>query len=134
MRDYGFGRRSQPMEERMYQEIKYLINLFTDSQTHEKDICRKQGEILFPDALYGPLLNAIFLTLASTSFENRLQLREFARAGLRVQRSGDTTGCAISMTPWLKYISPDFFGYTTVVDNNDSMLHFLRVSRVICYS
>lgn len=79
-----------------------------------------------PDVLYGPLLNMILLVLASSSFDN-YKLREIARAGLRFQRSGDVTGDAISMTPWLRHIAPDFFGYTPAIIENGYMLKFLNV-------
>lgn len=75
-------------------------------------------------------MNALLLSVASTNFDNRLPLREFARAALRIQRSGDATGCAISITPWLRYIAPDLFGYTPSVVDNATMLDFLRVSKV----
>ncbi|KAI7815163.1 cytochrome p450 [Rhyzopertha dominica] len=127
MRDFGFGRRSTVMEDTVTDEVKYLIDLFTRNPNEsEKDICRKRGQLLFPDTLYGTFMNALLLSVASTNFDNRLPLREFARAALRIQRSGDATGCAISITPWLRYIAPDLFGYTPSVVDNATMLDFLR--------
>lgn len=70
--------------------------------------------------------------LSSTRFD-RHQLRELGRAGLRFQRSGDVTGNAISITPWLKHFAPDFFGYTSAVKDNGMLLDFLKVSQSLKY-
>jgi hypothetical protein len=126
MRDYGFGRRSEVVENFLTDEIKQILNfLAKEPDKEDRDICRGKGQVLMPDFLYGPLINTIMLILASSRFDN-YKLRECARAGLRFQRSGDATGSAISMTPWLRFLAPDFFGFTSAVVDNGHLLEFLR--------
>ncbi|XP_063909188.1 probable cytochrome P450 304a1 [Zophobas morio] len=126
MRDFGFGRRSEVLENSIADEIKYLLNLLDkEPDATDRDICKGRGHVLVPDIFYGPLLNSIFSILASTRFDY-YELRECARAGLRFQRSGDATGAALSMTPWLRFIAPDFFGYTSVIKDNGHLLDFVR--------
>lgn len=65
--------------------------------------------------------------MASTRFEHKF-LREIGRRLIESQRSTDATGCAITFTPWLKYIAPDFFGYTGNVKNIEIVQETLIVS------
>ncbi|RZC31857.1 cytochrome P450 304a1, partial [Asbolus verrucosus] len=126
MRDYGFGRRSEVIENFVTDEVNYLINFLNNEPgSDDLDICRGKGHVLMPDLLYGPLINSILLVLSSSRFDN-YRLRECARAGLRFQRSGDATGAAISITPWLRFLAPDFFGYTSAVVDNGYLIDFLK--------
>lgn len=80
-----------------------------------------------PDVFYSTLVNTVLLPLSSKKHDS-FKLREVARAALRFMRSADATGGAITMTPWLRHIAPDFFGFTSVYRDNGYIIEFLRVS------
>lgn len=80
-----------------------------------------------PDVLQGHMMNMILLILTATRYDY-FKLRELVRSQIRFLRSVDPSGNSITCTPWLKYIAPDFFGYTSAVRDNKPMLDFLRVN------
>lgn len=86
----------------------------------------EKGVALSPELFYAPLLNSVMQVLASTKYETT-KLINIAKAALRFQRSGDPTGSAISCTPWLRFIAPEFFGYNTAARENRYILNFLQV-------
>lgn len=128
MRDFGFGRRSERMEDFVRGETSKLIEQLTlEPGVKDGDVCRKKGEILMPDFFFPTLINCIMYVLAGRGFEDELMLRKVARAAARFQRSIDATGGAIVQTPWLRHFGPDFFGYNSASRDNGYMLDFLRV-------
>lgn len=89
-------------------------------------MCRRKGEVHFPTVFYGPMLNGILQMLVGKRFEHH-KLRPVAHAALRFLRSGDATGNAIGITPWLRFIAADYFGYTSAVEDNKVLRVFMRV-------
>lgn len=79
-----------------------------------------------PELLYGPICNMILLPLALKRFDN-CELRECMKAARRFVQSADATGGAITFTPWLRYIAPNFFGYTSVIEDFGVLHNFMSV-------
>ncbi|EEZ99196.1 cytochrome P450 304E1 [Tribolium castaneum] len=126
MRDYGFGRRSENMENLAHQETNYLIDFLTKEPSQgDLDVCKKKGLVLVPDFMYGSLINTVMLVLTSRHFEHQ-EVRKYAKAAFRFMKSEDSTGGAITITPWLRYIAPTFFGFTSAVDDNDMLIDFMK--------
>ncbi|KAF2881534.1 hypothetical protein ILUMI_24637 [Ignelater luminosus] len=126
LRDYGFGRRFATTEEHMEKEVRDLIELFTtEPKPEDKDICRERGQLLMPDTLFAPILNSILYMLVGRRFDNQ-EVREIGRGIMRFLRSGDGTGGAISLAPWLRYFAPNFFGFTPVVEENKRFTKFFQ--------
>ncbi|KAF5281630.1 hypothetical protein FQR65_LT02950 [Abscondita terminalis] len=126
LRDFGFGRRFEKSEELIEIEVKELISLFTRDPTEKDlDVCREKGKILFSHVFNGSVLNIILQIIVGQKFENR-EMRDMARGIIKFMQSGDTTGGAISITPWLRFIAPNTFGYRSVYDENQRMLEFFR--------
>lgn len=92
-----------------------------------QDICSSKGVILMPDLFFASLLNIVLLTMTGNKYKN-LKLREIVRDLTLFQRATDVTGSAISMSPWLRHVAPNFFGFTSSKIANASMLAFLKVS------
>lgn len=125
LRDHGFGRRDFDIEEVTSHEIRKLIYfLTTPPKLEDSDICKTQGIVKMPDVLYGPALNSIHHSLSSKQFENYGELRKVGRAAVNFLRSMDTTGCALCLTPWIRYLAPTFFGYTSAVEDNQTLFNF----------
>lgn len=74
----------------------------------------------------GHLLNIMLFILTGTRLDY-YKLREFCRTKQRFARSVDATGSAISMTPWLRFIAPNFFGFTSGRRDNKDLFNFLQV-------
>jgi cytochrome P450 len=125
MRDFGFGRRSDVMENFISEEITYLID-FLKNEPKEKDlnVCKSKGHVLVPDVFYGSLINTILSVLTSTRFDHH-EVRQYAKAALKFMKCEDATGGAICMTPWLRFLAPDYFGYTSAVRDNRFIQKFL---------
>lgn len=68
----------------------------------------------------------ILLVLTATRYDY-FKLREIIRSNTKFLRSVDPTGMSISITPWLRHIAPDFFGYSSAIRDNKPILDFLRV-------
>lgn len=125
LRDHGFGRRDFNIEEVTSHEIRKLIHFLTSPPKFEdNDICTKEGIVKMPDVLYGPALNSIHHSLSSKQFENDRKLRNVGRAAVDFLRSLDSTGCALGLSPWLRFIAPKFFGYTSAVEDNQVLFDF----------
>ncbi|XP_019865636.1 probable cytochrome P450 304a1 [Aethina tumida] len=126
LREFGFGRRSVNIENFVTDEIKGIMDLVTSNPPEEfKSFLPEKGVALSPELFYAPLLNSVMQVLASTKYET-MKLINIAKAALRFQRSGDPTGSAISCTPWLRFIAPEFFGYNTAIRENRYILNFLQ--------
>ena len=65
--------------------------------------------------------------ISSTQFDHH-KVRKYAIAALNFMKSGDATGGAITITPWLKYLAPDYFGYTSADKDNAFLVGFMKVS------
>ncbi|XP_063909187.1 probable cytochrome P450 304a1 [Zophobas morio] len=126
LRDYGFGRRSDVMENYVADEVNYLLNFLTSEPTKDDmEVCKSKGQILVPDFLYGSLINIIMSMISSTQFDHH-KVRKYAIAALNFMKSGDATGGAITITPWLKYFAPDYFGYTSADKDNAFLVGFMK--------
>lgn len=91
-----------------------------------QDICREKGQLLMPDTFFAPILNSLLYMLVGRRFDNQ-ELREIGRGIMRFLRSGDGTGGAITLAPWLRYIAPNFFGFTPIVEENKRFTSLFQV-------
>ncbi|KAF2881533.1 hypothetical protein ILUMI_24636 [Ignelater luminosus] len=99
-----------------------MIDMLTSKpKPQDMDICHKKGRILIPDLFYAPILNPLLHMVIGHKVDNRI-LRELARGILRFLRSSDSTGCALSITPWLRHIAPDIFRYTPIIKEHKHLI------------
>lgn len=78
-----------------------------------------------PEVLDGHLMSIILLVLTASRYDYK-KLRILARYTQKWLRSVDPTGSSISMTPWLRYFAPDFFGFTSAYRDNIPVINFIR--------
>lgn len=81
---------------------------------------------MVPAIFAAPTLSFILHILVGEKADNRT-LREIYYSILRFLRSGDATGGTITIFPWLRYIAPDFFGYTPIIREHKFIVDFLQV-------
>lgn len=60
------------------------------------------------------------------SGEEHESLRELCKGARIFQKSGDTSGGAIALTPWLRYFG-NLFGYTGFIGGNQTLIDFVQV-------
>ncbi|KAK5638610.1 hypothetical protein RI129_012905 [Pyrocoelia pectoralis] len=124
LRDYGFGRRFASTEVLFEGDVKALIEyLNANPNPNDNDIHCKKGRVLIPDLFYGALSNAILHMLVGKRFEDK-EMRELARSTLRFLRNVDATGRAISITPWIRHLAPEYFGSKPLHIENTRMRDF----------
>lgn len=83
------------------------------------------------EGFQGHLLNIMMLVLTAERYDY-FKLREMSRSMMAFLTSVDGTGSSISMTPWLRFIAPDFFGFNSGYRDNKPMLDLLRVINIRC--
>lgn len=83
-----------------------------------------------PDVYQGHLLNIILLVLTGTRYDYQ-KLRTFSKMHQIFLSTVDASGCAISFTPWLRFIAPEFFGFNAARRYTKPILDFLKVNREI---
>ncbi|KAF5307365.1 hypothetical protein FQR65_LT07082 [Abscondita terminalis] len=131
LRDYGFGRRFNSTERLYESEIKALIEFLQsdpsadDLVSASEDMCSKRGRVLMPDFFYALLSNTVLHMSVGQRFEQK-ELRELARSTSTFFRNIDPTGRAISITPWVRYFAPKYFGSTQIFEENIKMRDFFK--------
>ncbi|KAF5307367.1 hypothetical protein FQR65_LT07084 [Abscondita terminalis] len=126
LRDYGFGRRFNSTEGLYESEIKNLIEfLHSEPSSNDLDICSKRGRVLMPDFFYGTLSNTILHMLVGQRFDEK-ELRELGRSTLTFVQNIDTTGRALSITPWIRHLAPKYFGSAQIFEENEKMRDFCK--------
>ncbi|XP_017768827.1 PREDICTED: probable cytochrome P450 304a1 [Nicrophorus vespilloides] len=127
MRDYGFGRRDSGIEDRAAEEVRGLIEFFTSKpKPCDSDVCVERGIVKMPDVFFGPALNCIHFPLSTRHFDDYRELRTIGKAATNFLQSVDSTGSAITATPWLKYIAPEYFGWNHSFRENEILFKFVR--------
>ncbi|XP_069682422.1 probable cytochrome P450 304a1 [Periplaneta americana] len=126
MRDYGFGRRFPQLEAIGQEEIQDMLDLL-NGQREDKEIS-KNGHVRLPDLFYNVFFNPIWFIITGQRFpvKDHAKLRYFTRQALRHQRSIDVTGNALVLSPWLKHIAPNYFGYTDLMESTGNMLRYIK--------
>ncbi|KAB0797119.1 hypothetical protein PPYR_08113 [Photinus pyralis] len=124
LRDFGFGRRFPTTEQMLESEVRNLIGqISSNPHPDNHDVQQKPGRILLPDLFYGMLSNSMLQMLVGKRFEDK-QLRTIARSTLRFFRNMDTTGRALSITPWIRHVAPEYFGATPTLEENKKIQDF----------
>ncbi|KAK7793941.1 hypothetical protein R5R35_011867 [Gryllus longicercus] len=118
MRDFGFGRRFQRMEEVLHEEVGDLVALARGEWTDEAAM--KDGCMKFPTALYPSMINVLWMMIAGQRFPRDQYdvLRAIAEASNKFVQSVDQLGGAVAQTPWLANIAPEATGLPETVRNS----------------
>lgn len=88
------------------------------------------GELVYmPFYIAVPFINGMCHVLSRMTLprEDYHVLWQLAEGALLFQRNSNDIGGALSLTPWLKDVMPDYSGYNNLVKGNQSMLDFFKV-------
>lgn len=110
MRDFGFGRRYQRMEQVLREEAEDLVALGRGEWTDE-DVMR-DGCMCFPEAFYPAFMNLVWAMMTGERIprERYCELRAMAADSKTFVQNVDPMGGAVAYTPWLRHFAPNGTG------------------------
>lgn len=91
------------------------------------------GELIYLSHFFTvPFTNGMLQVLTGTTLGRAeyYKLWKLSRGTITFQRSSTDMGGALSLTPWLKDILPNYSGYNNLVKGNQNLLDFFTVSRL----
>ncbi|CAB3239009.1 unnamed protein product [Arctia plantaginis] len=129
LRDYGFGRRDSTLEAVIADDIKEMIDMGLNGPKYpaEKEIVK--GDLVYlPYFLAAPFVNGIVQVLSRSTLPRSAykDLWSLVRGAIMFQRNSNDMGGALSLTPWLKDVLPNYSGYNALVKGNQCLLDFFQ--------
>ncbi|CAH4035727.1 probable cytochrome P450 304a1 [Pieris brassicae] len=129
MRDSGFGRRCEHLEEAMTQDFKELMDIVKNGPKNDDEKKIINGDLIYlPHFFDVPFLNGMIYVFTKSSLprEKYPMLWEVGRNSLGFQRCSNDLGGALCITPWLKNILPKFSGYHDCLERTATIKQFFR--------
>ncbi|KAI5632195.1 cytochrome p450 domain-containing protein [Phthorimaea operculella] len=127
MRDYGFGRRSDTLEETVQNEIKEMIDMTINGPKYPAEKELVKGDLVYlPHYFAVPFINGmchVFARMTLPRSEYHV-LWDLARSALLFQRNSDDMGGFLSLQPWVKDVFPKWSGFKGLTEGNQYMLDF----------
>lgn len=129
LRDYGFGRRFECLENAIQEEISDLIAAMKSGPkySHEHKYLKK-NQIRIPYAFTPFTTNSFFHILFGDRYgrSQHHELLKFSNAALAFSRDTSEYGRLISMLPWVRYIFPKMSGFKGLYDVNLDQYNFFK--------
>ncbi|XP_050562229.1 probable cytochrome P450 304a1 [Spodoptera frugiperda] len=129
LRDYGFGRRSEELESVVSTEIKEMIDLRISGPKYPVETEIVKGDLVYMPYFFSiPFLNGMLQVFSRSTLPRSeyKALWDLARGTVLFQRSSTDMGGALSLTPWLKDVLPNYSGYNDLVKGNEYLLKFFK--------
>ncbi|XP_026755352.2 probable cytochrome P450 304a1 [Galleria mellonella] len=127
MRDYGFGRRDGTLESILESEIKEMLDMTIHGPTNNAEMELVKGDLIYlPHYFAAPFMNGLLHIISRMTIprSNYKVLWELAEGALIFQRNSNDLGAALSLTPWLKDVLPNYSGYNALKKGNQCLLDF----------
>ncbi|KAM3967286.1 putative cytochrome P450 304a1 [Aphomia sociella] len=127
MRDYGFGRRDETLESLVESEIKEMLDMRINGPKNDAEKLLVKGDLIYlPHYFVAPFMNGLLHVISRMTIprSDYKVLWELAKGTLIFQRSANDLGSAISFTPWLKDILPNYSGYNGLKKGNQYLKDF----------
>lgn len=120
LRDFGFGRRDMAglLEEEAQDLVKNVIERMNENNS-----------VIVPmnDLFNISVLNALWTMIAGTRYSPEDKtLKTLQHLLSDLLKSIDIIGCLFSQYPFLRFIAPDFSGYTCFIKTHEELWKFLR--------
>lgn len=129
LRDYGFGRRFQSLEQVINEEVQDLINLLRDGPkySHEHKYV-KNNQFLAPVVFMPFTTNCFFEVLFKERYlrPDHNQFDELSESGALFARETSEYGRLLSMIPWIRFFFPGLSGYKPLMKANTSQYNFFK--------
>lgn len=120
LRDFGFGRRD--MGALLEEEAQDLVKSVLDTMNGNNSVV-----IAMNDVFNISVLNALWTMLAGTRYSpGDKTLKTLQDLLSDLFKSVDIVGCLFSQYPFLRFVAPEFSGYTGYVKTHEELWKFLR--------
>ncbi|KAF7987707.1 hypothetical protein HCN44_003570 [Aphidius gifuensis] len=129
MRDFGFGRRHQEVENNFVEELTVMLDTIDNGPINNSEKSVVNGDLVyFPNILYPTCVNMLWSIMSGERFDRSEHdiLRQFCIDASIFQAGGDTTGGATSMTAWLRHFG-DIFSWKSFYNAHNGMINFFRM-------
>lgn len=106
LRDYGFGKRSAPLEQELVAEVKDLIDFLRHERDHP---AYRDGLVLIPTVFSWGNINLLLSALTGENFrgrEGRQHLANIQYNGFHFQSHAEPLATALTYVPFAKYFPP----------------------------
>uniref|UniRef100_A0A182PZA8 Uncharacterized protein n=1 Tax=Anopheles epiroticus TaxID=199890 RepID=A0A182PZA8_9DIPT len=123
LHEYGFGRRSDAVEQDLQSGLAELIALLKDGPVHDHERAVVDGAARYahcPQVFFPLFSNVMLRMLTATRLEREDQavLYDVGKCSLAFHRRGDDYGLALSYIPWLRHVLPGFSRYRELREVN----------------
>uniref|UniRef100_A0A336KN19 CSON013586 protein n=1 Tax=Culicoides sonorensis TaxID=179676 RepID=A0A336KN19_CULSO len=135
LRDFGFGRRFETLENEIRDEISTFINLIREGPKyeHEEILFRPDGLVHCPKAFFTCFGNCSLQVLFGERFPRHEQhiLAKAGELGILFQRTGSDYGRLLSIIPWIRHFFPETCGYNKFKEADEGLYKFMKVKKKI---
>ncbi|XP_017868735.1 PREDICTED: probable cytochrome P450 304a1 [Drosophila arizonae] len=123
LRDFGFGRRFDQLENVIAEEITDMLELIRSGPRyeHEHQLVKPGGYRIQLPLFFNPFAaNSHFSVVYNerTPRPEMAKLIKLIQFGLQFQRNGDDYGRMLSIIPWIRHIWPETSGYKKLYEAN----------------
>ncbi|XP_055379657.1 probable cytochrome P450 303a1 [Condylostylus longicornis] len=128
LKDFGFSRRN--MAEMIQNEAQHLLedlNSMVKQQNLNKDVNGNTAILSFQEFFPVYVLNTLWTMIAGVRYDrNHKEIMELLKMFYELFKTIDMIGTLFSHFPFLRYIAPDFSGYSNFVENHRRVYTFFR--------
>ncbi|XP_053679606.1 probable cytochrome P450 304a1 [Anopheles nili] len=123
LHEYGFGTRSDTVEQDVQDGLGDLVALLKDGPKHDHEravVDGTDGYALCPQVFFALFSNVMLRMLTGSRLEREDQavLFEVGACSLAFHRQGDDYGLALSYIPWIRHVLPGFSRYRVLREVN----------------
>ncbi|CAH2105367.1 unnamed protein product [Euphydryas editha] len=129
MRDFGFGRRDESLETVIANEIHEMIDMARNGPKYPAEKEMVKGDLIYLQHFFAvPFINGLLHIFTRTTIPRPEyhSLWDMARKTMLFQRGSNDLGGALTLTPWLKDIMPNYSGFADLDKGNKNLLDYFH--------
>ncbi|XP_055385018.1 probable cytochrome P450 304a1 [Condylostylus longicornis] len=130
LRDYGFGRRFDSVEQFINDELSYLINLIKTGPkySHEKEFFPEKGKVLCPYFMNSCSLSSFLYICFNERIpqNDRKIFNELIKDSIIFNKTGDPYGLLLSIMPWIRFIFPNLSSFKPLRETSKGLYIFIK--------
>ncbi|CAK1545866.1 unnamed protein product [Leptosia nina] len=127
MRDFGFGRRCENLEDAIQHDVKEMIDMVKNGPKNDIEKKIVNGDLIYlPHFFDVPFINGMLHVFVNTTLprDKYPMLWNLGKNSLIFQRSSNDLGGALVITPWLRNILPNYSGFNDLTSGTKALYDF----------